>query len=118
MAMKTEHIHSADLTTDRHHEHITSRIVPVPDTKSNMSAPSSTADAMDVESAASNSPANTSPPATQGEPEKNGKAAQKAHESGQDGTSSASGNMPAPSAAGAAQQPKIVQTAFIHKLYK
>lgn len=117
MAMKTEHIHSPDLSTDRHHEHITSRIIPVPDTKSNMSAPSSTADAMDVESAASNSPANNSPPATQGDPEKNGKAALKAHDSAQDGAS-ASGNMPAPSAAGAAQQPKIVQTAFIHKLYK
>ena len=90
------------------------RVVPVSAPAANMSATGAGGDAMDI-----SSPANTSA-ATQ-EHETNGKPPARSNNSSPpEQHASASSSMPAPppAAAAAVHQPKIVQTAFIHKLYK
>lgn len=88
------------------------RIVPVSEPPSTMSGHGLN-DAMDT-----TSPGDTSN--SQGnEPDINGKANNlRSGNSSPPEQPSNSGNMSAPSSTAAVHQPKIVQTAFIHKLYK
>jgi hypothetical protein len=118
MATRIESPHSATLPAQGPEDRIGARIVPVTKPSATMTT-TGTTDAMDVSPAQSPSASNTSP-AAHSDSENVKSGSQPNQSPPQEHGSFNSSNMPAPppSAAGAAAQPKIVQTAFIHKLYK
>lgn len=93
------------------------RVVPIPALAVTMSTSTSGPDAMDI----SSSPT-ASAPSHIADHETNGKTNSRPNQPSSSDRSAAdsSSNMPAPptTTSSAIHQPKIVQTAFIHKLYK
>lgn len=117
MATRTQSPHAASLTTQRSHEYesMGGRIVPVPGSAPPAIAMSDSHDPSAGEPMDISSPAKVS---VASDTEPNGKSTDRSKNSSPPDQGAAS-NMPAPPpAAAAVHQPKIVQTAFIHKLYK
>lgn len=126
MAHRTETSQTSSLAIDRLEDSNGARIVPVPISVSvppptiSMSPPSPVDHPMEGTSPEDNSPPGQAPDA---DPGANGKSTpgRPGNASPHDQSAVAiTNNMPAPppAAAAAVHQPKIVQTAFIHKLYK
>jgi hypothetical protein len=113
MATATESPQRHILSTDGPADQLLTRIVPIPTPKIQMSAPSP-GEPMEITTPTSTS---VTAPSKSPEPEVNGDRSK--NSSPTEPSSTDSMTMPAPPAAAAAvHQPKIVQTAFIHKLYK
>ncbi|KKA26684.1 hypothetical protein TD95_001638 [Thielaviopsis punctulata] len=127
MAAVTESPHRFPMGISEGHEDHSSRVVPIPTPTIKMSAPSP-GDPMDITTSPSRkAPRNGSlvpipkidAPSHEGAANENSAPAHNGTNSSNSAPSNSSNsNMPAPpNASAAAHQPKIVQTAFIHKLY-
>lgn len=133
MAAATDASHRNPMVAEPAEDSGAARVVPIPTPRIQMSAPSPTDHPMDISSPpkSSNMPEPSSKPADAGSngAKANGSTSPSAPASSTTGAgktgsaekpASNSNSMPAPpaTAAPAVHQPKIVQTAFIHKLYK
>lgn len=111
MAVRTETFPRS--TSISHGESMGARVIPIPTPTIKMSPPS-TGDPMEITSPAPSSTANQN-----SDSDANGKSNDLPKNSPAPESNNNSNSMPAPPpAAAAVHQPKIVQTAFIHKLYK